>query len=151
MNITYYAIAPTAERSTRDCLDPWFFAMLNARRELQPCCWHPAIGTLPVGGSLHDLLEGPAMREIRHQLLTGELNEYCRRCPARPLTDPETLRNHLLGELAKEGLTGHEVPHDPDRRTKQWLPAVARRELQRGRTRLAGLRRGLNVLLSRSI
>jgi hypothetical protein len=97
-----YAAAPTAEQSTRDCLDPWFFAMLNSRRELQPCCWHPPIGTLPVGGSLDDLLEGPAMREIRNQLLTGELNEHRQRCPTRPLTDPDTPRSHLVDKLTEE-------------------------------------------------
>jgi hypothetical protein len=62
----------------------------------------PPIGTLPIGGSLNDVLDGPVFREIRRQLLTGELNEHCRQCPVRPLTAPETLRNHLLDELAKD-------------------------------------------------
>lgn len=101
MTRTQYAAAPTDEMSTRHCLDPWFNAFLDSRRGVLPCCWHPAIGTLPIGGSLNDLLEGPAIREIRRQLLTGELNEYCRQCPARPLTTPDTLRYHLLEELTK--------------------------------------------------
>jgi hypothetical protein len=145
----FHSVAPTAEKSTRDCLDPWFFAMLNARRELQPCCWHPAVGTLPVGGSLNDVLEGAAMRELRRQLLTGELNEYCRRCPARPLTDPDRLRNHLLGELAEERLSGNEPSLDFDRRTGRRL-AIASRQWQRGLARFHDMRRRLSVLLSRS-
>jgi hypothetical protein len=91
--------------STRHCLDPWFDVMLDAQRRILPCCWHPPIGTLPVGGSLNDILEGPAMREIRRQLLTGQLDDHCRQCPARPLTTPEVLRYYLLKELtAEEGI-----------------------------------------------
>ncbi len=40
-NGSWYFSPPTSKDSTRDCLDPWFFAMLNAKRELQPCCAHP--------------------------------------------------------------------------------------------------------------
>jgi hypothetical protein len=94
-----YSVAATAEKSTRDCLDPWFFAMLNSRRQLQPCCWHPPIGIVEVGASLKDLLEGPAIRELRRQLLTGELNEHCQRCPARPLATPAELRARLEKSL----------------------------------------------------
>jgi len=102
MSMKRYGAATTAEKSTRDCLDPWFFAMLNARRQLQPCCWHPPIGTLEVGASLNDLLEGPAMRELRRQLLTGELNEHCQKCPARSLATPAELRARLERSLAEE-------------------------------------------------
>jgi hypothetical protein len=96
-----YMAAATAEKSTRDCLDPWFFAMLNSRRQLQPCCWHPPIGTLEVGASLSDLLEGPAMRELRRQLLTGDLSDHCQGCPARALATTAELRARLLDSLAE--------------------------------------------------
>jgi hypothetical protein len=102
MSATIYHAPPNEEKPTRDCLDPWFFAMLDSRRRLQPCCYHPAIGTLGEGESLEDLLEGPAMRELRRQLLTGELNEHCRQCPARALTDLASLRSRLRAELARE-------------------------------------------------
>ena len=96
-----YNAAVTEEKSTRDCLDPWFFAMLNARRELLPCCWHPPIGALPVGGSLDELLNGEAIRELRQQLLSGNLNVHCRACPSRPLAAPAALRERLIRELAE--------------------------------------------------
>jgi hypothetical protein len=96
-----YAAIPNAELSTRHCLDPWFDNLLDADRGLHPCCWHPAVGTLPVGGSLADLLEGPAMREIRHQLLTGQLNQHCQECPSRALTTPDRLRQVLIERLAE--------------------------------------------------
>ena len=92
MSRTLYTSTPTVEMPTRHCLDPWFNVMLDSRRGVQPCCWHPAIATLPIGGSLNDLLEGPA---------TGEPNEHCRQCPVRPLTTPNILRNHLLEELTE--------------------------------------------------
>jgi hypothetical protein len=102
MNITLYQVPPNQEKPTRDCLDPWFFAMLDSRRALNPCCYHPPVGTLSPGQSLEQVLEGPAMRELRRQLLTGELNEYCRQCPARALTDLASLRSRLRAELARE-------------------------------------------------
>ena len=101
MSRALYASTPTVEMPTRRWLDPWFNVMLNSRRGVQPCCWHSAIATLPIGGSLNDLLDGPAMRAIRRQLLTGELNEHCRQCPVRLLTTQNILRNHLLEELTK--------------------------------------------------
>jgi hypothetical protein len=99
---TTYKLLPDEQRSTRDCIDPWFFAFLTARRGLKPCCWHPPIGTLAVGQPLEELLEGPAMRELRRQLLTGELNEYCVRCPTYALTDPASLQERVRAEIAGE-------------------------------------------------
>jgi hypothetical protein len=102
MSRTLYASAPTAELPTRHCLDPWFNSMLDSQRGIRPCCWHPPIGRLPVGGSLNDALEGPAMRDIRRQLLTGQLNEHCRACPARSLTTPDLLIKYLLEKLTTQ-------------------------------------------------
>jgi hypothetical protein len=51
------------------------------------------------GVSLDEILNGPEIRELRRQLLTGELDEACTVCPNRPLTDPETLRNRVRSEL----------------------------------------------------
>jgi hypothetical protein len=150
MTTKYHAVAPTADKSTRDCLDPWFFALLNTRRELQPCCWHPSIGTLPVGGALSDLVEGPAMREIRRQLLVGEPNEFCRRCPARPLTDPATLRRRLRSELAMEEGTGPEPSGQLGRQTRR-LHSVVVRLRRCGRDRVAALARGWNLVWLRRI
>jgi hypothetical protein len=101
--IDYHA-APTPACPTRDCTDPWFFAQLSATREVRPCCWHPSVGTLPVGGSLEAVLNGPEIRKLRAELLTGHLNEYCLVCPARSLTSVEALRARLEGELAQSAI-----------------------------------------------
>ncbi len=52
-----------------------------------------------MGQSIEAVLEGDAMRELRRQLLTGELDDYCRSCPARSLTPPDKLRSKLIAEL----------------------------------------------------
>jgi hypothetical protein len=101
--VKYHAV-PTVARSTRDCTDPWIFAQLTARRELRPCCWHPPVGTLAPGESLETVLNGPAMRKLREELLTGHLNEHCLACPARPLTSIEALRVRVEAELAQTGI-----------------------------------------------
>jgi hypothetical protein len=94
-----FAVPSSNEKPTRDCLDPWFFLILKATREVAPCCWHPPVGTLPPGGSLDDIVNNQEMRELRRQLLTGELNSSCEVCPARSLTDPETLLRRLREKL----------------------------------------------------
>jgi hypothetical protein len=102
MNKTTYRLQPSEQKSTRDCLDPWFFAMLDSRRRLMPCCWHPPLGVLAVGQPLEEILDGPGIRELRRQLLTGDLNEHCAQCPARALTDTTSLLKRLRVEMAQE-------------------------------------------------
>ncbi|HYH21175.1 MAG TPA: SPASM domain-containing protein [Azospirillum sp.] len=97
-----YALDPTAEASTRDCLDPWFFALLDSRRNLQPCCWRPPIGRLEPGQPLDALLDGPEMRALRRRLLDGDLDAHCAQCPNRALTTPANLRRRVRHELAAE-------------------------------------------------
>jgi hypothetical protein len=99
MTAKVYALSPRAERSTRDCLDPWFFAMVTSSREVKPCCWGPPVGVLSDGVSLSALLDGPEIRELRRQLLAGELAQACITCPNRTLTDPDTLRRRVRAEL----------------------------------------------------
>lgn len=97
-----YSRAPTATKPTRDCLDPWFFAQIAAERDVKPCCVRPPIGVLAKGVSIDDVLNGPEIRELRRQLLTGELDAYCASCPTRPLTDPASLRMRVRQEIAQE-------------------------------------------------
>jgi SAM-dependent methyltransferase len=97
-----YALTPSAERSTRECLDPWFFVLIDAARRVKPCCWHPPVTTLPPGASLDAALDGPEIRELRRQLLDGDLNTHCRECPQRRLIDPAGLRRILYREITRE-------------------------------------------------
>jgi hypothetical protein len=101
MSFKFYAAAPTAEKSTRDCLDPWFMIYVTADRTVKPCCPHSAIGVLSDDVSLSEILNGPGIREVRRSLLEGELDAECASCPTRPLTDPESLRRKLRIQLAR--------------------------------------------------
>ena len=101
MSFKFYAVRPTAEKPTRDCLDPWFMVYVSADRSVHPCCPHSAVGVLSDDVSLSDILDGPSMRELRHSLLTGELDADCASCPTRSLTDPESLRRRLRVQLAR--------------------------------------------------
>ena len=101
MSFKFYAVAPTPEKSTRDCLDPWFMIYVAADRTVKPCCPHSAIGVLSDEVSLSDILNGPGIREVRRRLLEGELDAECANCPTRPLTDPESLRRKVRVRLAR--------------------------------------------------
>jgi hypothetical protein len=101
MSFKFYAVAPTPEKSTRDCLDPWFMIYVTADRTVKPCCPHSAIGVLSEELSLSDILNGPGIREVRRSLLEGDLDAECANCPTRPLTDPESLRRKVRVRLAR--------------------------------------------------
>jgi MoaA/NifB/PqqE/SkfB family radical SAM enzyme len=69
---------------TRRCLDPWFFAMIQADASVLPCCYRPAIGSLKQQ-PLRAILNGDAAIALRGQLMTGDLAGHCMTCPARPV------------------------------------------------------------------
>jgi MoaA/NifB/PqqE/SkfB family radical SAM enzyme len=83
-------VSPTAARSmidgqTRLCLDPWSMLYVQASGVVRSCCWNPEpMGDLSQGDSLRDIPYGNRFRELRRQLLTGELPSACTHCPARP-------------------------------------------------------------------
>jgi MoaA/NifB/PqqE/SkfB family radical SAM enzyme len=101
MSFKFYAAPPTADKSTRDCLDPWFMIYISADRTVKPCCPHGPVGVLSDDTTLTDILNGPEMRELRRSLLEGDLDGECASCPTRPLTDPESLRRKLRVQLAR--------------------------------------------------
>lgn len=102
-----YAAPPTTEASTRDCIEPWFYMQLRANNNVLPCCWHPPVGTLQAGKTLDDVERDLPMRLLRYQLLAGDLDDWCKTCPVRPLTDTATLRKHL-----EQALSGDMQPSD---------------------------------------
>jgi radical SAM protein with 4Fe4S-binding SPASM domain len=77
---------------TRDCLDPWLNAFIQYNGDVVPCCF---IRT--PWGNIHrdteaDIFESDAARELRRQLLTGDLQDSCVFCPFRPMTTVAELR-----------------------------------------------------------
>jgi hypothetical protein len=61
---------------------------------------------------LDTVLNGPKIRTLRLQLLTGDLNEHCSMCPVRALTTPANLRIRLERELSTrfQLVVSNEVP-----------------------------------------
>ena len=100
-----YTIEPTPDRATRNCLDPWLFAMVDSTRGIRPCCARQPIGSISRDSPLTETLNGPEIRELREQLLTGQLDASCRACPHKSLIDVRALRLRVRAELVR---TQHE-------------------------------------------
>jgi MoaA/NifB/PqqE/SkfB family radical SAM enzyme len=87
---------------TRDCLDPWRIAFVNADASVRPCCFfEEKLGTL-LNQSLPEIVEGAAYRKLREEMLTGELRPNCRSCSARPLIDRTEFQAKLSAYLASQ-------------------------------------------------
>jgi len=93
---------------TRLCLDPWSMLYVQADGVVRACCWNlDPMGDLKGGDSLRRIADGAKLRELRRQLLIGELPPACQSCPARPwapLARQERAVLRLLGE--QSGLSG---------------------------------------------
>ena len=94
-----YSVSPKSGQ-TRDCLDPWTYAMVRANGDVSPCCQLGPVGSLASGQSLSDILNNSAMKRLRQNLLSGDLDTGCRRCASRPVTDCGALQDKLIGNLA---------------------------------------------------
>ncbi|MGA7614822.1 MAG: radical SAM protein [Thermoanaerobaculia bacterium] len=72
---------------TRDCLDPWSLAFVQADAAVRPCCFfEEKLGTLATN-TLEEIVEGDEFRTLRREIVTGSLRPTCRSCSARPLID----------------------------------------------------------------
>jgi len=87
---------------TRDCLDPWRMAFVQADASVRPCCFfEEKLGTL-MTHSLEDVVEGDEFRKLRREIVSGELRPNCRSCSARPLTDRADFERKLAAYLDAE-------------------------------------------------
>ena len=80
---------------TRDCLDPWQMSIVYSTGKLSPCCWIDPPKTINEDESFTDIVNSETYVKIREQLLTGELNKFCRTCPARAIIDVDTFRDKV--------------------------------------------------------
>jgi hypothetical protein len=76
---------------TRDCLDPWNTVLLHANGDVSLCCWSKPVGNLH-GSTLPEILRNAQSKELRRTLLSGELVDDCRDCPARGLVSRGALK-----------------------------------------------------------
>ncbi len=87
---------------TRDCLDPWRIAFVQADASVRPCCFfEEKLGSVATH-ALTDVVEGEAFRTLRRELVTGELRPNCRSCSARPLIERDAFEKKLFGYLEGE-------------------------------------------------
>ncbi|MGZ7079434.1 MAG: radical SAM/SPASM domain-containing protein [Thermoanaerobaculia bacterium] len=84
---------------TRDCLDPWRIAFVQADASVRPCCFfEEKLGTL-MTHSLEEVVEGEEFRKLRREMLSGDLRPNCRSCSARPLIDREAFQRKVEAYL----------------------------------------------------
>jgi MoaA/NifB/PqqE/SkfB family radical SAM enzyme len=107
-----YSSSP-GEAQTRDCLDPWQFIMVRANNDVHPCCWHQPIYSLSKKQSLADVFNSTPMKQLRRQLLTGNLSNDCLHCPGRGETSINQLRKKVRDYL-KPGIYKFLSPGIPD-------------------------------------
>ncbi|GJL53169.1 MAG: hypothetical protein NPIRA02_03010 [Nitrospirales bacterium] len=94
-----YSVSPKSGQ-TRDCLDPWNYAIVRADGNVSPCCQREPVGSLASGQSINDILNNFSIKRLRQNLLSGDLDEGCRFCVSRPLTDCGTLQDKVRRHLA---------------------------------------------------
>jgi radical SAM protein with 4Fe4S-binding SPASM domain len=83
------------EGETRDCLDPWYQPFIQPNGDVWPCCWfYDRLGNIN-DEPFDVIMNGPAFRALRRELLTGTLREVCANCPSRAITTPEQLLTSL--------------------------------------------------------
>ena len=84
---------------TRDCLDPWRLAFVQADASVRPCCFfEEKLGTL-MTQSLEEVVEGEQFRKLRREIVSGELRANCRSCAARPLISRAAFEKKLAAHL----------------------------------------------------
>ncbi len=84
---------------TRYCLDPWQFILLQANKDVQPCCWHQPIHSLGKNQSLSDAFNNTQIKDLRRRLLTGDLSTYCMNCPVKGWTTIGNLKRKVWNYL----------------------------------------------------
>jgi MoaA/NifB/PqqE/SkfB family radical SAM enzyme len=94
------------EKQTRDCLDPWKIAFVQASAEIRPCCFfEETIGSLQKN-SLEEIFNGDEYKKLRLELLTGDLRPNCETCNSRETISREAFeqkaRNYVESEARRK-------------------------------------------------
>lgn len=93
---------PDAPRFTRLCDDPWHYVEFSASGNCKPCCVIDAgLGLDDFGGTERN---GPYLRALRHELLTGQLNARCANCHLRKKVPVELMTQHHHAHRQKHRL-----------------------------------------------
>ncbi len=85
------------EGETRDCIEPWMQMYIQVNGDVWPCCWYydSKIGNIH-DEPFHEIVNGDRVRQLRAELLSGQLGKNCLQCPAMRLTTVEELKQRVL-------------------------------------------------------
>jgi radical SAM protein with 4Fe4S-binding SPASM domain len=97
--------APVPPGMTRNCTLPWTYINICAHGQVRPCSeFRASIGNLRQE-SLAELLNGRKLRQLRKNLLMGNLNGHrCRHCTVMPTVPVRTFQRTMRGNLVLWGL-----------------------------------------------
>jgi radical SAM protein with 4Fe4S-binding SPASM domain len=80
---------------TRDCLDPWYQPFIQPTGDVWPCCWFfEKLGNVNET-AFDQIISSDAFKDLRRELLTGQLRKQCIQCPSRSITTPDKLLARL--------------------------------------------------------
>jgi len=79
----------TPEHRTRNCIHPWVEPFIQTDGEVWPCCYiNESLGNIR-DRKFHDIWDGDAIRQLRYEILSGNMRERCRQCQCRSWTSPQ--------------------------------------------------------------
>jgi len=90
-----HPVAPT----TRLCFDPWVNAEFTVDGRLKPCCNLRRGVTLDDDAGVAAAHGSELFRDLRHEILTGNLCAECSRCHIRPMVPVEQVITRLFPQL----------------------------------------------------
>ena len=92
---------PLQPGTTRACFAPWTWIYLDPKGDVYTCCVRGNImGRIDHTTTVDDVLNGPAYRELRRALLTGEgLDRTCTFCPMAQVIPVEAFTEQVRGRL----------------------------------------------------
>jgi radical SAM protein with 4Fe4S-binding SPASM domain len=91
---------PVRRGMTRNCTLPWTYINLCSHGEVRPCWeFRASVGNLQYE-SLGEILNGPKLRQLRRNLLSGKLDAHrCQRCTVMPQIPVRAFRRRIKGSL----------------------------------------------------
>lgn len=84
-----------SQDATRDCLDPWLNGFIQYNGDVTPCCYVRTVWGNVHRDSAREIFESEHARDLRRQLLEGDLQGSCVFCPFRPMTSTLALRRSV--------------------------------------------------------
>ncbi len=116
-------VKPLKAGYTRSCTDPWTFAQVLGDGRVRPCCFSfVELGNV-TNSSFEEVYNSESAQNLRHELLTGKLDEYCTICNMKamvPVEDFQKEITRLYETVESGGRTTHRNPAHTGLRRLVW-------------------------------